>query len=272
MPANSSEIVTFRNDRGMEDLLHLLGDNPCRLAAKRILEDPKEVILCTGFPVNGHPETDGPPGTVALAKALKELGRKVTIMSWSEANDVMKAAEPKLKYKALPKPGAKSTFNADDHCIITVEICSRTEVGLYLNMHGSDITSAAPKFEGVIGSVADVSIGDGGNEFGMGSAPKEFFEVRTVVKPITTCHTLVPATVSNFGAYAIVAELEIAEDRDLLPAPGEQSELISAMIKAGAVDGFSGDAIEKVDGADLEETESILDQLRDYAATERSGK
>ena len=61
--------------RGMDVLRPYLHEHFCHEAAEQILEWPRgTVVLTTGFYVAGHAETDGPPGTLLLAKSLQTLG------------------------------------------------------------------------------------------------------------------------------------------------------------------------------------------------------
>ena len=49
------------------------------LRAARSLQRGKRILLITGFVVApGLPDTDGPPGTAALGRALRRLGKSVT--------------------------------------------------------------------------------------------------------------------------------------------------------------------------------------------------
>ena len=69
------DIVLRHSGRGMNILQNYLDAHYCRHAAQQILSLPKgNILLTTGFYVAGHPETDGPLGTIALAKALERLG------------------------------------------------------------------------------------------------------------------------------------------------------------------------------------------------------
>ena len=60
-----------------------LPDDYCSQAAQFIMDNPGGVIIVTGFYVvmAGKPETDGPPGAIAIGEALKGLGRTVTYVS-----------------------------------------------------------------------------------------------------------------------------------------------------------------------------------------------
>ena len=53
----------------------------CSRAAQHVLESEGPVIILTGFYVKGSWETDGPPGAVAIGRALEKLGRQVTYVT-----------------------------------------------------------------------------------------------------------------------------------------------------------------------------------------------
>src|SRR5262245_22306589 len=82
--------ATGRNDRGMVDLLDTMPDDPARKAAAALLEVETPIVVCTGFPVNGSPETDGPPGAFALIDALCALGKTIKLASWLEALQIFR--------------------------------------------------------------------------------------------------------------------------------------------------------------------------------------
>ena len=69
--------------RGMDILRPWLPVDFCQAAAELILCWPQggTVLLTTGFYVAGHAETDGPPGTLLLAKALRTLGYRPVVVT-----------------------------------------------------------------------------------------------------------------------------------------------------------------------------------------------
>jgi hypothetical protein len=153
----------------MQTLLSMLGRNPAREAAEILLENTLPVIICTGFPVAGRPETDGPPGAIALADALLDLRRPVSIATYPLLLDILRKIRPRYQTIVVPT-GSRATRRVDSRSVlITIEACGETADGRFLNMRGADIADEAPHFEKVFGYHAFVSIGDGGNEFGMGS-------------------------------------------------------------------------------------------------------
>ena len=50
-------------------------------AAQRLVAAEGNIIICTGFPVAGTFETDGPPGAFALYHFLENLGTKPWLLT-----------------------------------------------------------------------------------------------------------------------------------------------------------------------------------------------
>jgi hypothetical protein len=182
-------------------------------AAKHILTGEHSVYLLTGFPVEGQPETDAPPGAIALAEVLQKLGKRTTIVSWLNATKIFNSACDRINFKNLHDLNVRNT----DATVIAIEVCGKDQKGRYLNYKHEDIGPTAPKFEDVFGLICDIAIGDGGNEFGMGNAPTSFFSKWKVSRPVSTSTHLLPATVSNFGCYGLLRELEKLTCINLLP-------------------------------------------------------
>src|SRR5262245_57550220 len=254
------QLATARNDRGMQDLLAAVG-NTAAEAARLLLSETQAIVVCTGFPVHGAAETDGPPGAFALADALRSLGKSVSVASWEAALQIFRKVRGDLAYVAVPagREGGGEPVRAG--AVVTVEVCGQCEDGSYRNMRGVDVGDSAPRFEAALGMRSIVSVGDGGNEFGMGSAPDSFYRKWPVMRPISTTQCLVPAAVSNYGAYAIIKELEWASGRTLLPDPADHLALIRALVAGGCVDGYTGEAKLTVDGEDLAQTAGLLEAL-----------
>jgi hypothetical protein len=260
------QLATPRNDRGMQDLLAALPGDPARRAAADLAREQRPIVVCTGFPVKGKPETDGPPGAFVLVDALRRLGKSVKLASSADALELFRKAQPSLdvvEFVTVPVGSAPAAAAGDGLAVLTIEICGRCADGSYRNMRRLDIGAVAPRFEDVFGTTSLVSIGDGGNEFGMGSAPDAFFAKWNVMRPISRTNNLVPAAISNYGAYALVKELEWVAGARLLPDPHEHVELIRALVGLGCVDGFTGEPTLAVDGQSLEETRQLLLALRD---------
>ena len=64
---------------GVSALRPYLPADYCERAAQSILDHPGTVLIATGFyvPAGAATETDGPPGAIALGKAIASLGSRV---------------------------------------------------------------------------------------------------------------------------------------------------------------------------------------------------
>lgn len=242
----------------MDDLQTLAGiDCFSRAASALAISSERHVVLGTGFPVGGAPETDGPPGAFALADALTAMGRDVTIASWEGAIGILSQVRPDFDYHAVPID-ADGTWPGGSHLLVTIEVCGKCADGSFRNMKGADIRHLAPDFENHFGTRAFATMIDGGNEYGSGDAPAEFFAKWGIMPPISVADHVLPGITSNYAAYALIRALEFEHGRGLLPDPAAHLSAIRSMIAKGCVDGMSGRAIDRVDGHPLSDTRTIL--------------
>ena len=88
------DIILDQDKRGMLALRPHLPDDYCSQAAQFIMDHPGHVIIVTGFYVvmAGKPETDGPPGALAIGEALTHLGRTITDVSDSPGSAAQRPA------------------------------------------------------------------------------------------------------------------------------------------------------------------------------------
>ena len=263
MPKLPDDLVILNDERGMQALLCRLEPLPAMRAARAILSQRHRLLLCTGFPVCGCPETDGPAGTIALAHALQNLKREIIVLSWDDALEAMEPSLGEIPCQTIPRGIHPQQI---DGVAITIEVCGRTIDGAYLNMLGNDVINDAPWFEDVIGSHALVSIGDCGNEYGMGSAPIEWFENRPIKRPVSTCDILVVGQVSNWAALAVVAALSVESKKNLLPAPDDYQKVLDIITARGVVDGVTRRSQATEDGFDVGEGVTVLRKLHQWVS------
>jgi hypothetical protein len=157
-------------------------------------------------------------------------------------------------------------------CLISIEVCGRTAEGQYLNMKGEDIESATPRLDCLFLSEAarglfSIGIGDGGNEVGFGSVSPGILS-RCGVHPcvVNTKHLLV-ASVSNWAAYALLAFISIETGHRFFPDSNQEQRLLKCLVDNGAVDGFSGRRICRVDGRAAHTSQLFLRNLEGIYAT-----
>ena len=255
-------------DPALRNVFGLVLPGHLRLACLSLLGG-KKVLIASGFPVlkAGAGETDGPPGALALGQALKKLGLEVAYLTDRLNRPLFKAV------KALPlaenRPGLLEDWGATH--LVAVERPGRARDGRYYNMFGKDISHLVEPLDALFLEAADqnivtVGVGDGGNEIGMGrvlqGVTKAVNKGRLIASVVPTDYVVISG-VSNWGAYGLVTGLSIMSGQDLLPSGEEIRECVRAMVAAGAVDGVSGERLEKVDGLDLGRSVELVEEMRD---------
>ena len=272
------DIILDRDRRGISRLRpHLPADYATR-AARLILDNPGRAVIVTGFYIldAGRAETDGPPGAVAIGRALNALGFGVTHLTDRCAVEIMREMGGDFA-ETVEFPIADESDSRDfaaklldelkPSVLIAIERCGFTDEGKYRNMRGRDITAHNAKIDYLFHTdVPSVGIGDGGNEIGMGNLANEVTQVESLVKLpcVTRTDELMLASVSNWGGYGLAAALSQLSGRDLLPTVEEELALMRQTVDLGAVDGMSGVQEYKVDGFTLEENSETVRALRGY--------
>ena len=275
--------IILRNDRrGVSALQPHVPADSCDRAAELVLRNPGTVLVVTGFYIltPGAPETDGPPGALALGNSLERLGYGVRYVTDVHSAPILEAiGVPADRLVEFPIVGdAESSSYANrlleemqPSVLIAIERCGLSDDGLYRNMRGRDITPFTARTDHLFyDHPATVGIGDGGNEIGMGSVASVIPTVPSLVeKPaMTRTNELILSSVSNWGGYGLAAALSLKTGRNLLPTVETEQEWIRQAVDAGAVDGVLGEFRYGVDAMSLEETGQALRQLHALLANE----
>lgn len=129
-----------------------------------------------------------------------------------------------------------------------------------------------------------IAIGDGGNELGMGKVIDKIHEhihdgekigaeATLDGKDLSADH-LIAASVSNWGAYALIAAAVLVRAHDskdrnwikhCLPTEETETKLLHRCVAAGCRDGVSGKNEATVDGMPLERSMECLQKIRKIA-------
>ena len=255
-------MVLADDTRGISKIAAHLPPDFCQRIAQLLHDHGERVVLVTGFYVNGAPETDGPPGTAALGHALQLLGSEVTMVTDTTAFEALRAiTPPKIACVEFPVLSNRKSANwaarfldeVKPTAIGFIERPGPTADGSYRTWKHIDITEhCALTHHLLAGDAPSFAVGDGGNEAGMGGYRKQLIKEGVLDDPcVAAADELVISSVSNWGAIGIVAELAKMSGRDLLPHPEMEEARLRAMLRRGAVDGFSGETELKVDGRNL---------------------
>jgi hypothetical protein len=260
------------------------------------------VWIVTGLVVPGaipRGETDGPPGAAVLARALAlGLGARVLLLGEAPVCPVVSAALDALaaadrsgpawrracRTAALPRrPRAAALwigrrFRRPPQAVIAVEKLGPNPQGVVHTAGGQDVTAAqactAMVFAAARGRGAlRVGVGDRGNEVGFGQAVARLAAAGAIGVCACPCRSTigctvesdapVPAATSNWGAYGVAAALAVLRrDPHLIHDPAAEAAMLSACVRAGAVDGITRRAAPTVDGLALALQVAVVRRLR----------
>ena len=276
------DIILDHDKRGVTHLRPFLESNFCDDAARLIMGTSGSAIIVTGFYIMTaeKPETDGPPGALAIGRAIQALGRSVAYVTDRVTLPLMQGLvgeEAEVVDFPITDDETSKRFAADllgrlnPGVAIAIERCSLTQDGAYLNMHGRDISAFTARVDHLFTQhAATVGIGDGGNEIGMGNLAQQIPGVETLPDnpAATRVSKLVICSVSNWGGYGLAASLSRLAGRNLLPSIDEESALLRRTVDLGAVDGFTAESRYYVDGFSLEENGELLARLHQLLAEE----
>lgn len=273
----------MKQDFGGRGLLSSLPASPlAKLSAS--LRQARRVVLLTGFPVRMMDgsvtgETDGPSGTANLAAALLAAGCSVFVITDRFSYPLLEAAlrfrAPASMLTCLPQQNTDSFIRSFLHDtapthFISLERPGKAADGHYHNMRGEiidDMVTDSALFlpEARRMHAAVISIGDGGNEMGMGTFYRQIARnvpFGNVICANDQADLTLAAGVSNWWGWGIASLLSLTAGRSLLPAPDEETELLRRVVAAGGVDGCTRKTNLTVDTVSLESYLSVLSSVR----------
>ena len=275
------DIILQDDIRGMKALREHMKDGWLDSSAQLLLDRPGKVLIATGFYIlrAGEPETDGPPGAVAIGDALKVLGSTVAYVTDEKSSTAMRAIAGDDEVIEFPITNHKESMEfAHDllvkhapSALVSIERAGLVGDGTYRNWKGVDFSEHNAKIDHMFEQHPhSVGIGDGGNEIGMGNMRDVIPDIENLPDdPCTTTTTeLIIASVSNWGGYGLVAALSIKTGKNMLPSVEKGHEWVTDIVAVGAVEGMSGESKDWVDGRAPEDDAMCLRDLHELLAAE----
>ena len=273
----------MRYDPGNRGLLANAPANPLdRL--QEALQEITGVVILTGFPVrlglhNFTGETDGPMGAANLAFAFESIGVPVWLLTDEEAYWVVNAAVTRRGCKCrplmLPKYEADEFIAAQLDAIkpshvLTIERPGKARDGHYHNMRGGIIDAMFVDASSIIEAarergITTISIGDGGNEIGMGALAETIEKYVPHGKAICArevADIALISGVSNWWGWGVSALLSRMYGINLLPSDDMERGMLHEMVLAGSVDGCTKKPEETVDKLPMEVHLGVLSNVR----------
>ena len=260
-----------RHDPGGRGLASSDAESHLYSAAANLL-DAERVILVTGFCIRAAMigETDGPSGTLAVAHALRQLGKEVVLVS-DKFSDGLLEAGAKVLGAPYPitvlSPVQEESDRAIDALlasfaptqVVAIERPGSAIDGHRYSMRGEILDELVPSADRLLTppgerSYATIAVGDGGNELGMGHLRDSLMD-RINLGELIFCDTeadhVIPAGISNWGAYALAASLAVLSGKAILIKPEDELAVLEAQVAVGAVDGCTRKNEVSVDGVPI---------------------
>lgn len=273
----------MRYDPGNRGLLANAPANPLdRL--QEALQEITGVVILTGFPVrlglhNFTGETDGPLGAANLAFAFESIGVPVWLLTDEEAYWVVNAAVTRRGCKCrplmLPKYEADEFIAAQLDAIkpshvLTIERPGKARDGHYHNMRGGIIDAMFVDASSIIEAarergITTISIGDGGNEIGMGALAEtieKYVPHGEAICAREVADIALISGVSNWWGWGVSALLSRMYGINLLPSDDMERGMLHDMVLAGSVDGCTKKPEETVDNLPMEVHLGVLSNVR----------
>ena len=288
-------------------------------ALMEMIKPGDAVLIATGWVDQplvdpDHGETDGPPGAIALARALRlackarpillvddcmvagiaALARAAGLQCVEPGNLMYSITLNKLlTVSVLPFPAdwesaqqeaARMFAEFSPVACVAIERGGMNEQGVIHNMAGKDTNASQAKLDAVFhqartAGVLSVGIGDGGNEIGMANLAECIrssipFGAKCAcgcgggLAPATPVDLVIPATVSNWGGYALSAMLAaLSQVLEALPDPAREKNVLEATIAAGFHDAIYGEVCGSVDGSPLATQLAMVQLMQDAVQT-----
>ena len=275
--------AAMRYDPGNRGLLANAPANPLdRL--QEALQEITGVVILTGFPVrlglhNFTGETDGPLGAANLAFAFESIGVPVWLLTDEEAYWVVNAAVTRRGCKCrplmLPKYEADEFIAAQLDAIkpshvLTIERPGKARDGHYHNMRGGIIDAMFVDASSIIEAarerrITTISIGDGGNEIGMGALAEtieKYVPHGDAICAREVADIALISGVSNWWGWGVSALLSRMYGINLLPSDDMERGMLHEMVLAGSVDGCTKKPEETVDNLPMEVHLGVLSNVR----------
>jgi hypothetical protein len=255
-----------RRDPGARGLASHADTHDLYAAAAELLHGER-VVIVTGFCIRAAliGETDGPPGALAIADALRQLGKDVVLVTDAHSGGLLDAGAalygapfPTVVLDVHQETADRqidellASFKPTQ--VVAIERPGSAVDGHRYSMRGEALDDLVPATDRLLAArpgCRSIAVGDGGNELGMGGL-RETLKARIAHGDLIFCATpadyVIAAGISNWGGSALAAALSLQSGRALLRAPEHELAVLRAIIAAGAVDGCTRRNELSVDG------------------------
>ncbi len=256
--------------------LEKVGGTLCGAAAKQLskVEEGRSIFIITGFPIPPRNvcETDGPPGAAVLAYTLRDVGLKPVLVTDKLCEHVVRGVvedEFPVELVSVERDKAERQCEEllnryDPAVIVAIERPGWNRRGEYHTMRGYNISDLIGKTDYLFlkaqeRGITTIAVGDGGNELGCGLIEETVRKhvpngdrcqcpCQGGIAASTPAEVLIIAATSNWGAYTMAAALAELKGVEYRHDGKRELLLLERVIKAGGIDGVTGEPTLTVDG------------------------
>jgi hypothetical protein len=290
-------------------------------AAEQLVKSVKEgdlVYIITGFVLLPFKkaEMDGIVSSMLFARALvKAFGAKPVVicpednllavenLAYDMGLHLYKDIETVKKYPVsmavipFTKDIERAPIQADKliaeglpSAVVTIEAPGANRLGVYHNATGLDLSELESKADVLFkklqaAGVTNISIGDLGNEIGMGTLKDHLYKYIPYAAPEacrcpckggiaaeTAADNIVTATTSDWGAYGMIAALAFLKGNlDIMISPELERQAIRTASRSGMIDMY-GWLIPAIDGFNEEINVTIVQLMRELVRNASSSE
>jgi hypothetical protein len=268
-------------DRAGKGIGRLIMHGDMERAAYSLFKDGQTVFITTGFHIKGTGVgTDGPAGAVALAMALRKLGKNAVLVvdgpNIPMIQCALDAVSVDMPIVLFPISGREAfakelLIEYRPSHIVALERIGPASDGRYYDKRGIDISDGLAPIDLLFTVASDMGIvtigmGDDGNEIGMGKVYKEVIENidlgESIACTVSTDYLIVSG-VSNWAAHGICACLSLMANEDLMMQEDLERKLLQALVGCGAIDSCTLRPEPTVDSLKDDEYFKVMRQLRE---------
>ena len=258
--------VLARHDPGSRGLASFAPTGELLPAAAELLRGQR-VVIVTGFCIRAAliGESDGPPGALAIADALRQLGKDVVLVTDAHSSALLEAGAAlygaqwptvvlDVQQDVADRQIDELLASFKPTQVVAIERPGSAVDGHRYSMRGEALDDLVPAAERLLAprpGCRSIAVGDGGNELGMGSL-RDALKARITHGEQIFCATradyVIAAGISNWGGSALAAALSLQSGRPLLRTPEHELAVLRAIVAVGAVDGCTRKNELSVDG------------------------
>jgi hypothetical protein len=292
--------------RGIDNLLHIVKDDLYNATYSIFNKANPHICIITGFFIHDSKipsaETDGIVGAAHLARAFTNIGINVSILTDTLCSKAVKSALEGCNVEIVTPiqqvPVGKTHDEYDEIIdsikkkwtenknpithVISIERAGISYDGNIYNMSAKNISKYTVPFDKLFlpnKEYTRISIGDGGNEIGMGKLSHQIISENVkfgeFIACKTSCDYLIISGISNWGAYGLIALYSLLLDTNKkelflkdFNIETDNAILINAVKKGNAVDGITKKNELSIDGINQETNLVVLNNILEIIGIE----